>query len=243
MLEETDNNMRLPTRDIHSHLLPGVDDGFRSAEDSLRALREMSDAGCREFVFTPHINPDVYPGVNEETHKAAYDGFVRSIPSGLDITTSLAAEYMVVAGFEDRVSGSADTLLRMPDGSVLVEMSYMFRSRNLESALFELNIAGFRPILAHPERYTYMSDDLSEFDRIVDMGCSLQLNLMSVTGAYGPASVKIMKHLLRHDMYSYIASDLHSLNQLKRIMQFRPGFFMRRDLRLFMKKNPDYFNF
>lgn len=219
--------MKLPVKDIHCHLLPGVDDGFQHASDSLNALSRMAESGCRELVFTPHLNPDVYPGVAESRHREVYEVFREQIPAELGITTSLAAEYMVVNGFEDRVSSRADELLSYSDGSILVEMSYYYRSKNLEQVLFELNMAGLNPILAHPERYLYMADSLSDFDRIVEMGCRLQMNIMSLTGTYGRQSLCILDYLLKRDMYSFIATDLHSLNQLDRILAYKPGFFQR----------------
>lgn len=222
--------MRPLSRDIHNHLLPGVDDGFQNPQDSVKALTLMAESGCREFVFTPHMNPDVYPDVTEERHREVYASFREMIPSTLGITTALAAEYMIVNGFEARVTSRADELLTYPDGSILVEMSYYFRSQNLEQTLFELNMAGIRPVLAHPERYLYMADRLSDFDKLADMGCRFQLNMMSLTGAYGPNSIRILDYLLGRKMYSFMATDLHTLQQLDRILSFKPGFFLRRKL-------------
>lgn len=216
--------------DIHSHLLPGVDDGFQNVEDSLVALRRLHGEGVRDFIFTPHLNPDVYPDVREDRHREVYETFKGSIPPELGITTSLAAEYMIVSDFERRVSSRADELLAFPDSSVLVEMSYYFRSRNLEQTLFELNMAGLKPILAHPERYLYMSDRLSDFDRLQEMGCRFQMNALSLSGVYGKQSVKILDYLLERKMYSFVATDLHSLHQLDCILSFKPGFFLRRKL-------------
>lgn len=221
--------MKLREKDIHNHLLPGLDDGFRKVEDSLLAIQKMASAGCREIVFTPHMNPDVYSGMDETVCREVYDSFIPAVPDG--IITHLAAEYMVVPGFEEKVAERADTLLSFPDKSVLIEMSYYYRSQNLERTIFELNMAGFKPILAHPERYLYMAESLKDFDKIVSMGCRLQLNFISITGKYGPESVKIMDYLLKNRMYSFVATDLHSVQQLDRIMTFKPGFFMERKLR------------
>ena len=219
--------MKLAERDIHNHLLPGVDDGFRHASDSLKAIERMASAGCRNLTFTPHMNPDVYPDVNEMRHREIYEEFSNTIPAEWNVRTSLAAEYMIVNGFEERVSSRADELLKYEDGSILVEMSYFFRSPNLEQTLFELNMAGLKPILAHPERYVYMASSLGDFDRIADMGCRFQMNLMSVTGKYGTDSLIILNYLLKRGLYSFTATDLHSLPQLDSIMNFRPGFLQR----------------
>ena len=209
----------LRTRDIHNHLLPGVDDGFRNPEDSIQAIRTMVEHGVSEIVFTPHMNPDVYPNESESHFRAVYSEFHLKLEAcNLKLSTALAAEYMVVKDFEHRVADHADELLTYPDGSILIEMSYLYRSRNFEDAIFELGMAGLKPIVAHPERYLYMVDSLRDYERWIDMGASLQLNYLSLTGQYGEASVKIMRHLLEHNMYSHVATDLHSLSQLNRLL-------------------------
>lgn len=208
-----------PGRDIHNHLLPGVDDGFRRAEDSLLAIERLAAAGCKELVFTPHMNPDVYPDENEAHFRGVYADFIKRIPRELGVRTALAAEYMIVKDFEDRANDP--DLLTFEDGSILVEMSYYFRSENLEQAVFNLVASGKKPILAHPERYLYMSRRLQDFETLIDMGCRLQMNWMSLTGTYGPDSMKILRHLLTHDMYSFICTDLHSLHQLDTILDIK----------------------
>lgn len=223
--------MLLKSIDIHNHILPEVDDGFRSERDSLLAIQRMAEGGCREIVFTPHMNPDVYPGMSEDMFSEVYNRLVSHISPDLNLTTHLAAEYMIVPGFEDRVAYRADSLLTYPDSSILVEMSYYYLSPNLEQTIFELNMAGLKPVLAHPERYTYLSDSLDVFDRLYSMGCRFQLNYMSLTGKYGPHSMKILKYLLKNGMYGFVATDLHSLSQLDSIMSFKPGFLMERRLR------------
>ena len=218
--------MNLCSTEIHCHLLPGVDDGFRNEESSLRAIGRMMEAGTRNIIFTPHMNPDVYPDMDEQKLKDAYQRFSTRLPAGLG--SHLAAEYMVVNGFDERVEREPGSLLVFPDNSILIEMSYYFRSPNLEQAVFNLGIAGFRPIIAHPERYLYMSECLADFDKLADMGCRFQMNLMSLTGKYGKVSLKILKYLLKNGMYSFAATDLHSNQQLDTILNARAPFTLRR---------------
>ena len=212
--------MQIAPCDIHNHLLPGVDDGFQHPSHALAAIRRMAEAGCRELVFTPHLNPDVDPHMTEARLREAYGTFAPQIPAEWGMATSLAAEYMVVKDFEQRADDSS--LLTYPDGSILIEMSYFFGSENLEETVFALNMAGRKPILAHPERYLYLADSLKTFNQLRDMGCRMQLNCMSLTGVYGPASLKILNYLLDNAMYSFIATDLHTMTQLERILSARP---------------------
>ena len=218
--------MKLCSTEMHCHLLPGVDDGFRDSESSLKAIRTMAGAGCSRIIFTPHMNPDVYPEMDEAGLKAVYNDFRTKLPEGVE--SHLAAEYMVVNNFDERVVKEPETLLIYPDNSILIEMSYYFRSPNLESAVFNLGLAGYRPILAHPERYIYMVGCLSDFDKLADMGCRFQMNLMSLTGKYGKDSLKILKYLMKNGMYSFAATDLHSNPQLDTILSSRVPFSMRR---------------
>lgn len=217
-------NIHLLSQDLHNHLLPGVDDGFRNADDSLRAIETMVANGVAKLVFTPHMNPDVYPKESEAHFREVFAEFKEKLTStlalrqGEGVDTALAAEYMVIKGFEDRVASRADELLTYEDGSILIEMSYMYRSRNLENVIFELNMAGLKPIIAHPERYLYMVDSLSDYERWMDMGARFQMNYLSLTGQYGAASMKILRHLLDNEMYSFVATDLHSNAQLERIL-------------------------
>jgi protein-tyrosine phosphatase len=204
-------------RDIHNHLLPGVDDGFRKAEDSLEAIKRMAEEGCKQIVFTPHMNPDVYPDESEEHFRQVYDEFTAQIPAEWGVETWLAAEYMIVKDFQDRASSKE--LLAYKDGSILIEMSYYFKSENLEETVFALNTEGYKPILAHPERYLYMADSLRDFDRLRDMGCRFQMNRLSLSGIYGGESLKIMDYLLSRGMYDFMATDLHTLSQLDRLAE------------------------
>lgn len=218
--------MQIRAIDMHNHLLPGVDDGFQNAGPSLEAIKRMVGAGCLEFVFTPHVNPELYPESDEEFLKRKYEEFSKSVPSG--VKTSLAAEYMVVRDFEKKVASQADSLLHYQDGSILIEMSYYFRSPNLERAVFELNMAGLRPVIAHPERYPYMADCLEDFDALYDNGCRFQINYLSLTGAYGPASIRILKYLQKNGMCDFFSSDVHSLAQLEKILDGKIIFPLRK---------------
>jgi|GEM_PF-5260894 Capsular polysaccharide biosynthesis protein len=181
------------------------------------------------------MNPDVYPDESEAHFRQVYDSFVPLIPEELGVKTSLAAEYMVVPDFEQRAA-HPESLLTWPDGSILIEMSYFFRSNNLEQTLFELNMAGLNPILAHPERYLYMVKSLKDFEKFQDMGCRFQMNFASATGKYGPDSVKILSHLLDHGMYSFIATDLHSNMQLESLIEGSPVRKIRRSFEKFLQK-------
>ena len=219
--------MILRPTDIHNHILPGVDDGFRTVSDSREALTLLKENGVNEVVFTPHLNPEQFPESNEESLREHYREFVAQIPQSLDIKTSLAAEYMIVGGFEERVKNNPGTLLCWPDKTILIEMSYFYRSLNLEEAVMELVLAGFKPILAHPERYLYMADCLEDFDTLRASGCRFQTSYMSLMGVYGSRSLKIIKYLAQRGWCDFFATDLHSVHQLHSILEGKPALGLR----------------
>jgi len=202
-------------RDIHCHLLPGVDDGASDLAESRQILRQMADSGITGLTLTSHINPDVYPGNDEALFRKKFDE-LRIGVDGLDVPKlSLGAEYMVTADFHRR---DPESLLQFLPGSVLIEMSYYYPSNNIEDAIFNLTSNGLTPVMAHPERYLYLADRIRVFDRICDMGCKFQLNILSLSGIYGSASVHIMNHLMKYGMYSYIASDTHTFNHFRNLI-------------------------
>ncbi|MCQ2170415.1 MAG: hypothetical protein MJY48_02510 [Bacteroidales bacterium] len=210
--------MKIRTKDIHCHILPGLDDGFQDAGKSLEAIRMLAKAGCREITFTPHINPEQFPDTDEKLVRERYAQFVKQIPPELGITTSLAAEYMIVNGFEKRAMENPESLLCSSDKSVLIEMSYYYRSPNLEETVMGLVLNGYRPIIAHPERYLYMATCLDDFDSLRGSGCRFQLNYLSLAGYYGPSSVRIIKYLAKNGWCDFFSTDLHTVPQLYNIL-------------------------
>jgi len=203
------------TCDIHTHILPGVDDGFRTAEDSLELLEQFARNGVSQVIFTPHVDQGMFPENTRSFLQERFSTFKHSLPSGLNINLRLAAEYTC----DEFLENANEPLLCMGDSSVLIEMSYYYISPHIKEVIFAFVNAGYKPILAHPERYVYLARDLEVFDHFIEMGCRLQLNLLSLSGAYGPESLIILKHLLRNDMYRFTGTDVHSLRQYRLIRE------------------------
>jgi len=201
-------------RDVHGHLLPGVDDGVQTVEEAVSILKLMSEAGMSRVTITPHLNPDVYPSSDEAFITGRYREFVGQLPAGVPELT-LAAEYMVTDEFHLR---DPHTLLQLEPGKVLIEMSYFYPSQNIKSAIFALTSEGMTPILAHPERYVYMADHLELFDDLHEMGCEYQMNVLSLSGCYGAASMRILKYLLKNGLYSRLGTDTHTHSHIGRIL-------------------------
>lgn len=203
--------------DVHCHILCGVDDGFGRIHDSIEALRQYQQRGVKRVYLTPHVNLDSFSDNDEKSLAAHFTLFRQSIlEAGIDIDLRLGAEYMI-----NEMLDLERDFLTFSGNRVLIEMSYYYESPNIGDAVFQLNLRGYTPVLAHPERYTYYCGDIKTLEEFVNMGCQLQLNLLSLTPYYSPETIKLAGILLDRGMYSYAGSDLHSLHQLSRIQSMQ----------------------
>ena len=201
--------------DWHCHILPGVDDGVQTMDEALQILTEYERLGVKEVWLTPHIMEDI-PNTTEKLRerfaelKASYQG---------PVMLHLASENMLDNLFEERLEKN-DLLPIGKDGKhLLVETSYFNPPMGLNNILLRIKAKGYYPVLAHPERYIYMSDD--DYQRLKSMNVQFQLNQFSLFGLYGKDVQKRAKMLQRLKMYDYIGSDLHTMKVLNNILQIK----------------------
>ena len=193
--------------DNHSHILYGLDDGVKTQEDSLTILHWLEEQGVSEVWFTPHVMEDV-PNTTEAIRtrfgelQAVYDG-------GLQL--HLAAEYMIDTLFEERLAQR--DLLEHGEEVVLVETSAIAPPINLWTVLDQMLKSGYRPLIAHPERYRYMDRD--DYRELHNMGCFLQMNLPSIVGFYGESARQRAQYLLDKGWYRMVGSDCHRFKAIQ----------------------------
>ena len=180
--------------DWHSHILPGVDDGVKHLESSLKILDRLEQEGVQRVVFTPHIMEDV-PNTTADLRQR-FDTFLTQYKGGIQL--SLAAENMMDNLFEQRLE--ADDLLPLHDRFILVETSYFNPPYQMEQLLERIRERGYTPVLAHPERYQYM--DMEHYRHLHQLGIIFQLNVPSLTGAYGEEAM-LKSQRLGMDIHSY----------------------------------------
>jgi protein-tyrosine phosphatase len=201
------NNWSFLGADMHSHFIPGIDDGAKTMEDSITLLRAMKEMGYNTIITTPHVMVDYYPN----TTQIIQDGLqkVRSAlkQTNLNINVNAAAEYYIDEYFIDLIG--KEPLLTIYKNEVLVEFSMLYEPPMLFDVIFKMQSAGYRPIIAHPERYLFFHRNFNKYREFKDRGCLLQLNMLSPTGYYGRNIKMIADELLSKNLYDYCGSDMH----------------------------------
>lgn len=210
-------NLNFIGADMHNHLLPGIDDGSQDVETSLLLIEALLELGYEKFICTPHIILEVHPN-NAETIGNSWQTLQAGLKEkGLDIPIEYSAEYMLNFDFDNLLKEGK--IIPFPNKQVLIEMSYAVESPNIREAIFELQTKGFSPILAHPERYPYYFHRLEYYEEIMDAGCDLQVNMLSLIGYYGKPIKKMAEKLIDKGWISWVGTDIHHMRHLGAIMQ------------------------
>lgn len=190
--------------DIHTHILPGVDDGVRKLEESLAILEHYEREGVSRIILTPHIMED-YP-LNRPEYLQDVFRRVEEAYTGR-VTLGLGAEYMLDGNFTRHLDSGG--LLTIANDTILVETSCVNEPMAFGQMLAATRSKGYHIVLAHPERYRYM--ERNDYRRLLDGGVRFQLNLFSLTGIYGEDARKRALELLRSGSYSFLGTDTHNL--------------------------------
>lgn len=193
--------------DIHSHLLPGIDDGALTFEQTLDLVQALQGFGVSQFITTPHIMYQVWDNTKESVLAVKDQTIFKLEKNEIRVPFRAASEYLMDNQFV-KLFQTAE-LLTLKDNYVLVEMSYINAPMQLYNILFDLQVAGYIPVLAHPERYTFYHNNFDEYVKLKRVGCLFQLNLLAVVGYYGEAIAKIAEQLLQKGMYDFVGSDVH----------------------------------
>lgn len=200
--------------DFHNHLLPGIDDGSPNVETSITLFNGLMTLGFQEIICSPHIIADTHPNNAVTIGNAAnlLKSGAREI--GLDLDFRFAAEYMMDDTFQHLIA-TKKPLLTLHGKRVLVEFSYIQKPSRVENFSFDLQIQGYEPVLAHPERYSYYHNQLGYYQHLKDLGFELQLNLLSLTPYYGKEVQKVANLLLKNGMYDFACTDMHHERHLR----------------------------
>ena len=197
---------------MHSHLIPGIDDGAQTLEDSLQLIRHMHQLGFSKLVTTPHVQAEYYrntPGIIMSGLGTLREAIAAE---GIPIEIEAGAEYLIDDGFEEKMK--LGELLSFGEKYLLVEMSYYSPHPDLKNMIFNLQCDGFKVILAHPERYSYWFNDFAKFEDLKDRGVYFQLNAVSLAGYYPEPVRKFAEKLLQKEMIDFLGSDMHNMRYM-----------------------------
>ena len=199
--------------DIHSHILFGIDDGAKTLEDGNYLMRSLLDIGFSKSITTPHTIINVWDNTRESILEKHAELCILSPELSNRLDLNAASEYMMNEAFVGLFQN--EPLLTLKDKYVLVEMSYITPPIQLYDILFQLQLAGYTPVLAHPERYSFYHGNFSEYKKLKKAGCLFQLNLLSTMGYYGPDVTLIAEKLLKKGMIDFTGSDVHHKNHIE----------------------------
>ncbi len=225
--------------DMHSHLLPGIDDGSPDMETSLMLIRGMTELGYSKLITTPHILWEMYPNTRDIILRKLDEVRETARAAGINTEIHAAAEYFL----DDHVAGllkKNEPLLTISGNMVLTEFSLAWKPHGIKEILFEMQMLGYQPVIAHPERYVYLQQNKEFYEELREAGCLFQLNLLSITGHYGKSVQELSQYLVKKGYYDLIGTDLHHaghldalqsasmVTHLSKLLQF--GSFLNQDL-------------
>jgi tyrosine-protein phosphatase YwqE len=200
--------------EFHSHLIFGVDDGCETIEQSIELLKDFAKLGMRKVITTPHVMSDFYKNNKENVYPKRDLIRQRLVEENIDIQFDAAAEYMIDDGFEKKIA-AGDLLTFGPEGKhILIELPFITEPRNLSTCLFELQIAGYKPVLAHPERYLYYANDHDKYLELKDRGILFQLNMLSGIGYYSKPVADTAQYLVQNKLIDLVGSDTHHVRHM-----------------------------
>ncbi|PWS27343.1 capsular biosynthesis protein [Pedobacter yonginense] len=195
--------------DMHSHILPGIDDGAQSLNDALLLAKKFQALGFKKLIATPHIMADYYRNTPDTINKAL-DVLRKGLQDiQLDLEVNAAAEYYLDETLEKKVRQKE--VLTFGNQYLLFELSYINTPQNVFDFIKIMQDAGYKPVLAHPERYPYFHNSIENYQEIRETGCLLQLNSVALTGYYGAGASKIAEEMVENHLVDFIGSDMHHL--------------------------------
>lgn len=207
--------------DVHNHILPGIDDGAKTVEESIALIKGFGQFGIKNFICTPHIMHNHYdntPKTIREAHNKLVPALEKTTLS--NVSVSYAAEHMIDENFENILEN--DQVLGLKDSFLLIEMSYLQPSLNFDVAVEKMAKLKYFPVLAHPERYMYFHQKYRKYPKMKANGIQFQLNLLSLTAeSYGSGVQKMAIKLLDDQLVDFVGSDVHNMRQLDLLKEIK----------------------
>jgi len=202
--------------DIHSHLIPGIDDGSRGMDHSIELVRALEAFGYQKLITTPHSS-DMFPNSSERILEGYYQLKERLIKEELSIEIEVACEYYADEHFEKYLMDKDILTFGGTRKYLLFELSYFTPPRNIEELVYEIKLNGYTPVLAHPERYLYWHDEFERYLSLKLEGVFFQLNINSLNGYYNKGVQQTAEKLVKNKMVDFMGSDTHHMTHIKNL--------------------------
>lgn len=206
--QKTTTDFSIIKTDMHSHLIPGIDDGAKTLEKSVSYIQGLANLGYKKIITTPHVMGEYYPNTSTIILEGLEEVRLAIQKKNINIELEAAAEYYIDDYFIELLD-THQTLLTLPNNHLLIEFSTFAPPSNFLNTLFRLKTMGYSPILAHPERYVYYANQFEKFQEFKTKGCLLQVNVLSLMGHYGHLQKKLAHQLLDAQLVDFIGTDLH----------------------------------
>jgi protein-tyrosine phosphatase len=230
---------RVLSVDMHSHILPGLDDGAETMEQSLALITSLKKLGYRKLIATPHVMGDFYRNTPETILTSLNEVKKEVAKRKIDVQIEAAAEYYLDEWFMGMLQGE-QPLLSFGKGSMrylLFEISYINPAPQLAEAVFLMRSCGYRPVLAHPERYLYMYNDFDKLKKLYENGVLFQINANSLTGYYSKIAQLLAEKLIENRMVHFLGSDCHAQRHVDVLSQAQHQKYYRKALELDLLNN------
>lgn len=198
--------------DMHSHLIPGIDDGAKTIDDSLMLIRELKALGFRKLITTPHIMSDYFRNTPGTILAGLQDVRNAVDEAGLDMLIEAAAEYYIDDGFLKKLEN--EPMLTFGEKHLLFEISYINCPENIEEIIFRMRVLGYKPVMAHPERYPFWYNSFDQYQRFRDQGVLLQVNINSLSGYYGQDAKRVAEKMAENEMIDLLGTDCHHMKHI-----------------------------
>lgn len=195
--------------DMHSHLIPGIDDGSKSMKESIDLVKRLADFGLKKIITTPHIMSEYYRNTPEIIQMGLEDLRKAVLEEGIAIEVDAAAEYYMDEIFLEKVK-AGEKMLTFGDNYILVETGFINKPQMLLDIIFHLEMAGYKPILAHPERYQYLIMDKKLQEELFERKLLFQVNLLSFTGFYSKQVKDFGELLVEKGVVALLGTDCHN---------------------------------
>lgn len=206
------------TTDIHCHIIPGVDDGSPDAERSAELIAAMQEFGIRRIIASPHVTAATFENDSSTLDPALDELHAELKRRGNDIEVSHAAEYRIDELFYSRLE--KNDLMLLPNKHILIENSFIQEAWGIDSLIFDLQMKGLIPILAHPERYPFYQLQRDRIGQLRSMGLRMQINLLSLAGAYTKIERDTALYMIRNGLVDFIGTDIHNRRHIACISEY-----------------------